>query len=189
MKKNQKGFTLVELMIVVAIIGILAAVAIPKFADMLEKSREGATKGNLSSLNSGISLYVSDNQGVAPGTLDTSTYTTGGATYPAFVTQYMDNVPSVKATAKKKSALAAWNNWTSPASAVITYNTAGLGSASVANGLITEANKVLGGGGGGWLYNPMGSAGSNFWVNSFAGDMKSNASTPMMFQYTMYGYE
>ena len=48
MTKNQKGFTLVELMIVVAIIGVLAAVAIPKFADMLEKSREGATKGNLS---------------------------------------------------------------------------------------------------------------------------------------------
>ena len=39
-----KRFTLIELMIVVAIIGILAAIAIPKFAQMLEKSREGATK-------------------------------------------------------------------------------------------------------------------------------------------------
>src|SRR5882757_332983 len=103
MKTTQKGFTLVELMIVVAIIGILAAIAIPKFADMLEKSREGATKGNLSSINSGISLFVSDNQGVVPQTLDTQTSVWSGVGYSAFVPTYMDNIPAVKATAKRKS--------------------------------------------------------------------------------------
>lgn len=62
----KKGFTLVELMIVVVIIGILAAIAIPKFADMVEKSKEGATKGQLTALRSALQIYYSDNEGKFP---------------------------------------------------------------------------------------------------------------------------
>ena len=66
MKNNKKGFTLIELMIVVAIIGILAAIAIPKFADLINKSKEGATKGSLSSVRSAIQVYFGDNEGWFP---------------------------------------------------------------------------------------------------------------------------
>jgi prepilin-type N-terminal cleavage/methylation domain-containing protein len=66
MKNAKKGFTLIELMIVVAIIGILAAIAIPKFADLINKSKEGATKGGLSSARSAVQVYYGDNEGWFP---------------------------------------------------------------------------------------------------------------------------
>ena len=66
MKNNKKGFTLIELMIVVAIIGILAAIAIPKFASLIDKSKEGATKGALSSVRGALQVYYGDNEGWFP---------------------------------------------------------------------------------------------------------------------------
>ncbi len=74
MIKNKKteGFTLIELMIVVAIIGILAAIAIPQFASLVSKSQEGRTKANLGTIRSALSIYYGDTEGwypaVAPGT-------------------------------------------------------------------------------------------------------------------------
>jgi type IV pilus assembly protein PilA len=49
MKKNNKGFTLAELLIVVAIIAVLVAIAIPVFTTQLEKSKEGTDIANLRS--------------------------------------------------------------------------------------------------------------------------------------------
>lgn len=47
LRKNEKGFTLAELLIVVAIIGVLVAISIPIFTSQLEKSRDAVTLANL----------------------------------------------------------------------------------------------------------------------------------------------
>src|SRR5688500_14694006 len=64
--KSKKGFTLIELMIVVAIIGILSAIAIPQFANMVAKSQEGASKGNLGTIRFALSIYYDDTEGYYP---------------------------------------------------------------------------------------------------------------------------
>jgi prepilin-type N-terminal cleavage/methylation domain-containing protein len=64
--KTKKGFTLIELMIVVAIIGILAAIAIPQFANLVAKSQEGRTKAKLGTIRSALSIYYGDLEGWYP---------------------------------------------------------------------------------------------------------------------------
>jgi len=58
--------TLIELMIVAAIIGVLAGIAIPKFAQMIRKSQEAATLGQLGGVRSALTIYYADNEGRYP---------------------------------------------------------------------------------------------------------------------------
>ena len=59
---TRKGFTLIELLIVVVIIGILAAIAIPKFATTKEKAYVATMKTDLRNLVTAEEAYFSDNQ-------------------------------------------------------------------------------------------------------------------------------
>jgi type IV pilus assembly protein PilA len=70
---NRKGFTLIELLIVVVIIGILAAIAIPKFATTKDKAKLASIKTDLRNLMTAQEAYFSDY----------STYANGVATIQA----------------------------------------------------------------------------------------------------------
>lgn len=59
-KSGQKGFTLIELMIVIAIIGILAAIAIPQFVSYRQKGYNTQAKGELKSLYTACQAYFAD---------------------------------------------------------------------------------------------------------------------------------
>ncbi|HEX7121652.1 MAG TPA: prepilin-type N-terminal cleavage/methylation domain-containing protein [Gemmatimonadaceae bacterium] len=60
--KLRKGFTLIELLIVVVIIGILAAIAIPKFANTKEKAYLASMKSDLRNIATAQEAYFADNQ-------------------------------------------------------------------------------------------------------------------------------
>ncbi|MHB1298639.1 MAG: type IV pilin protein [Gemmatimonadaceae bacterium] len=78
MQSNKKGFTLIELLIVVVIIGILAAIAIPKFANTKEKAYLAAMKSDLRNLVTAEEAYFSEGALYTP---VTAVY--GTATVPA----------------------------------------------------------------------------------------------------------
>jgi len=63
---SKRAFTLIELMLTVAIIGILAAIAYPQFAQLTRKAWEGKTKANLGVIRSALSIYYGDEEGIYP---------------------------------------------------------------------------------------------------------------------------
>ena len=109
--EDEKGFTLIELLVVILIIGILAAIAIPAFLNQRAKAYDAAAKSNITTAQTAMETYATDNNGGYPASVNTGSgasdslvkiepslnnkpYVTGGSTATGYTLTAVANGPS-----------------------------------------------------------------------------------------------
>lgn len=127
--KVRKAFTLVEILIVVVILGILAAIVVPQFTNATNDAQAGNIKAQLSSLNRQIELYRARNNGALPaiGTfwadLVNGGYIKAAPKNPAVPSTAGFANDTIASADASGSAAAAWVLTTNAAAAPLTPNT------------------------------------------------------------------
>ncbi len=109
--RHAKGFTLVEILIVVVLLGVLAAIVIPAVANCSTSARETTLSANLNLLRRFVLVYTSQHGEIAPGYLNGST--AGTATDAAFRSQALLSSNDLGATAARGTPGYTWGPYLS----------------------------------------------------------------------------